>query len=271
MRLRQLATTQSIVFFAPPEVHQSILDVCQDVSPHDVDSSHVVRWLLEQTCRGNEQLQTLRIAQGLEFCQRMNGSWQYPDFLINEKHRSLFLDLIQSPERLTLAELYGVSPEHRRPALQHVSNPRVQGLVETLIKQREASASPKLAKYQSAMEEVEQEREVENQVEEIREIQRPMHHQALAFPGLHPDISAFIVTGVLPGGHVFELAMSFLSRTSLGKKFGLDASPKTSFLLVSLEFTRTVHQRTMTLDDDFLVRFPTFSTLATLIVHTETC
>ena len=51
MRLRQLGTTQSVVFFAPPEVHQSILD-CQKKTNHDkIDSSDVVTWLLEQTCK----------------------------------------------------------------------------------------------------------------------------------------------------------------------------------------------------------------------------
>ena len=56
MRLRQLGTTQSVVWFAPPEVHQSILD-CQGkgASAH-IDSSDVVMWLLEQTCRFTRKL-----------------------------------------------------------------------------------------------------------------------------------------------------------------------------------------------------------------------
>lgn len=256
MRLRQLATTQSVVFFAPPEVHQSILDVCQGVSPHEIDSSHVVRWLLEQTCRSNEQLQALYTAQGLDFCHRLNGALQYPDILDNTNHRSVLLNLIKSPERLTLEEQYGVSTGNRLKALEHVSNPCVQGLIKTLMKQRKATEFCKLTIYQSAMEEVEQEREVENQVEETREIQRPKHHRALDFPGLHPDILDFIATGILKANHAFQLAMSFLSRTKLGMKFKLDARPRAARLLVSLEFTRTVRPCTLALDDNFLVRSP---------------
>ncbi|PQE30562.1 p-loop containing nucleoside triphosphate hydrolase protein [Rutstroemia sp. NJR-2017a WRK4] len=64
MRLRQLGTTQSVCFFAPPEVHRSILDVCKKtpgglVGSSNINSYHVVNWLLEQTCRANEQLQNL--------------------------------------------------------------------------------------------------------------------------------------------------------------------------------------------------------------------
>lgn len=269
MRLRQLATTQTVVFFAPPEVHQSILDVCQDVSPQEVNSSHVVRWLLEQTCRSNEQLQALYTAQGFDFCHRLNGALQYPDILEDHNHRSVLLDLIKSPERLTLEEQYGISTEQRRKVPELVSNPCVQGLIKTLTEQKGASGISNLTRHQSAMEEVEQERELENQVEEIREIQRPTHHKALEFPGLDPDILEFITSGVLPTDHPFDLAMSFLSRTSSAMKFGLDVKPRAARLLVSLEFTRTVHPCTSTLDENFLVRSPLAVIRSMLTFHEE--
>src|SRR5277367_4537443 len=44
MRLRQLGTTQSIVFFASPEVHQSILDLRPEPSRGPVDTRDVVYW-----------------------------------------------------------------------------------------------------------------------------------------------------------------------------------------------------------------------------------
>lgn len=51
MRLRQLGTTQSVVFFAPPEVHQSILDFQMKDTRAELGSSDVVAWLLDQTCK----------------------------------------------------------------------------------------------------------------------------------------------------------------------------------------------------------------------------
>jgi hypothetical protein len=47
----------------------------------EVNSSHVVRWLLEQTCRTNEQLQNLYVSQGIDFCNRMNAEWENAAFL----------------------------------------------------------------------------------------------------------------------------------------------------------------------------------------------
>jgi hypothetical protein len=41
MRLRQLGTTQSVVFFAPPEVHQGILDSQHKLHGESVDSRDV--------------------------------------------------------------------------------------------------------------------------------------------------------------------------------------------------------------------------------------
>jgi hypothetical protein len=79
MRLRQLATTQEIVFFAPPEVHQSILDLRKKSSEDKIDSYDVVCWLLEQTCSGIEQLQPLYYSQGIDFCRRTQAALSYPD------------------------------------------------------------------------------------------------------------------------------------------------------------------------------------------------
>lgn len=111
MRLRQLGTTQSIVFFAPPEVYQSILDVfrkiCGEVLDSSrIDSSQVVCWLLEQTYRANEHLQNLYLAQGTDFWRRTGAQWKYEKFLTENRHREAYLEVIQHPERQTLEQLY---------------------------------------------------------------------------------------------------------------------------------------------------------------------
>ena len=114
MRLRQLGTTQSVVFFAPPEVHHSILDVCKKIdgrptySSH-IDSSHVVTWFLEQTCPVNEHLQNLYLAQGADFCRRIGAQWKNLNFLTDHCHREAYLKVVQHPERQTLEQLYGAT------------------------------------------------------------------------------------------------------------------------------------------------------------------
>src|SRR5271155_1728048 len=122
MRLRQLGTTQSIVFFAPPEVHQSILDVCEKrcgevIDSSHINSSHVVSWLLEQTCRANEHLQNLYLAQGTDFCRRTNAQWKNVKFLTEKGHREAYLKVIQHLERQTLEQLYGVMTDTQPSSL----------------------------------------------------------------------------------------------------------------------------------------------------------
>jgi hypothetical protein len=251
MRLRQLATTQSIVFFAPPEVHQSILDVCEKNHGQHINSSDVVRWLLEQTCRGNEQLQSLYIAQGSEFCRRTNTVHENPNFLVNNAHKSALLKVIQSPERLNLEELYGVTTGSQRNKPEHISHPGLRDIVEELARQRQTADHHHSTLRNSAMEEVEQEREVEFQVEEIREVQKPLHYEALRFSGLHPAISRFTNTGILSGAEGYVPAFSSLSRTCLGRKYNL--RDRGSQLLVSDEFMRTVKPGPNGPDDDYLV------------------
>lgn len=62
MRLRQLGTTQSITFIAPPEVDQSILDMRQKGRTGYIDSYDVIVWLLTQTCDNIRDLQPLHYA-----------------------------------------------------------------------------------------------------------------------------------------------------------------------------------------------------------------
>lgn len=250
MRLRQLATNQSIVFFAPPEVHQSILDVCNKNNRQHIDSSDVVHWLLEQTCRGNEQLQSLYIAQGSEFCRRTSAALEYPHFFSDKTHKSAFLKVIQSPERLTLKELYGIAIDSQQNDPEHRLHPSLSGIVEELAKQRQNADHAHSTFRNSAMEEVEQEREVEFQVEEIREVQNPAHYEALGFSDLHPAISCFAKTGILSGSTGYEPVLSALSRTSLGRKYRL--CDRGSQLFVSIEFMRTIVPGPNGPDDNFL-------------------
>ncbi len=251
MRLRQLGTTQSVVFVAPPEVHQSILDVCAKTRGQWVDSSDVVRWLLEQTCQANERMQSLHVVQGLDFCRRTNAAWENPDYLDNKAHREAYLDAIEHPERLTLEELYGPQSDGPRHDTQEITHPGLGAIAAQLIVQRE-TADRLLHMHGSAMEEVEQEREVESQVEEVRQVQQPLHFEACKFPRLHPAILHFAKTGELEGSEGYEDGFLALARTNLGQKFDLSFDGPRPF--VSAEFMRTVEfNQRHGYDDNFFV------------------
>lgn len=256
MRLRLLGSTQSLVFFAFPETHQSILDVCKMSDKDKIGSSHVVHWLLEQTCRANEQLQNLYIAQGTDYCHRLNAEWEKTGFLYKKSDTDAYLKVLQHPEQQTLEQLYGRGMEDAQPiSLLKSSFAELQVFIDELSKQRRAASGSENAFHNSMLEEVEQEREVEFQVEEVREVQKPTHHKPFVFPGLHSAIPAFVETGILTGESGYEHVFTALARTSVGQKFNVCCTASRAF--VSTEFMRTAKFKCNGSIDNFLVsQFP---------------
>ena len=264
MRLRQLGSTQSVVFFAPPEVHQSISYLCNKRSGDIIDSSHVVKWLLEQTCLANEQLQSLYFAQGADFCHRTNAQWENTKFLTDASHREAYLRVVLQCERQTLEQLYGSTTDIQSSSLTNISCSKLNEFMNELGKRRSATHGNASTLHYSALEEVEQEREVEFQVEEVRQVQKPTHYKALAFPGLHATVAHFTKTGDLVGRSGYEHAFTTLKRTFLGQKYNLCCTA--SRLFVSSEFLRTVDFGKQSQNDNFLVITPQFFYLIMLTV-----
>lgn len=263
MRLRQLATTQTVCFFAFPETHQSILDVCKVNDQVHIDSHHVVYWLLEQTCLANEQLHNLYASQGTDFCNRFIAQSENADFLFDSQHRDAYVQVLQHPEQQTLEQLYGgLADDTQRPAPHTTTFPQIRTVIEELDIMGRAVAANANVLNSSLLEEVEQEREVEYQVEEVRQIQRPVHYNALVFPGLHPSISEFAHTGVLNGETGYEHVYTAVSRTSIGQKYGIRSTQSRCF--VSGEFMKTIVTRG-TLVDNFLVSVLTSLQIRVLI------
>lgn len=246
MRLRLLGSTQSVVFFAPQEVNQSIMDVCKNHS-QVTNSSHVVKWLLEQTCRTNENLQGLYISQGNDFVCRTEAQWKSN---IKGANKDEYLKIIRHPERKSLEDLYG-----KRADISSATNStdfvRFNEFADELNNRRQAVIANGRTAHSSALEEVEQEREVEQEVEEQRHVAKPNHRSALTFPGLHHTIRNFAMTGQLVGEEGYEHVFEALSRTEIGQKHDL-CSTKSS-LFASSELMRTVKTGPKGSNDGILV------------------
>ncbi|OTA56699.1 hypothetical protein K449DRAFT_437916 [Hypoxylon sp. EC38] len=241
MRLRQLRTTQRITFFAPPEVDQSIRDFCLLHANEKPESTHVITWLLEQTCRGIEDLRSLYVAQGIDFCRRTDATFRYPDFVADATHRRELLDILRQPERQTLEQLYGgdLTDAPTSPS-ETMYTSQLQAFLNQLLRSRD---NTNIAQN-GAFEEVEQEREVQVQVEQVHQLQRPPRYDALPFPGLHPAILSFARSGTLntsPPGRgrpAFEHAFTYVARSRIGQQYGVHRTG--SRLFVSMEFGKTV-------------------------------
>ncbi|CAK7266784.1 hypothetical protein SEPCBS57363_002268 [Sporothrix epigloea] len=253
MRLRQLQTTQSVVFYAPPEVDQSIRDLCgldNSVSKVFVNSSNVVHWLLEQTCLANEQLGSLYASHGMSFCRRTGALWRYQDTLDNAQSRKSLLSVLEQPERQTLKIMYGhgdaastadsAQERKRRDKNKEDESQLQEPCLQAFINQlQEYNAAGTPMMRQGTFEEVEQEREVEVQVEQQRNTRRRKEYTALGFSGhVAAAIQNFVKTGVLSGDSGYETVFSYIARTDIGCRYGIEAIG--SRLFVSSEFQRTI-------------------------------
>jgi hypothetical protein len=218
MRLRQLGTTQSITFIAPFEVYQSIQGIRRRSHQRDLDSSDVISWLLHQTCATNKQLHSLYFWQGTEFCYRTQAATKFDRFLTDVSHRQAYLKYLQQPEQQTLEQLYGPSVQKdddlttTPDECKVVLSDRLREFVDILQRDYHPQMSEDDA-TPSALEEVEQQREVSVESQEEREMQRPSSAQALAFPGLHRLIRDFVKSGFLDGGGICPNASTILTST----------------------------------------------------------
>ncbi|KAI0192647.1 hypothetical protein EV127DRAFT_362474 [Xylaria flabelliformis] len=235
MRLRQLQTTQSIVFYGPPEVEQSIRDFRHLDASVRIDSSHVTSWLLEQTCRSIEDLQGLYVAQGIDFCRRTDAIWHCKNFMTKDPERQKLLRVLKQPERKTLKELYAPSSERSSTeSKDDLTSSKMRSFMDKLV----LTSKDQQRIQTGALEEVEQEREVEAQIEQVRQVEKRKRYDALKYPGLHPDILSFARSGTLKalqtGKPGFEHAFAFVGRTTIAQRFGVHETG--SKLFVSKEF-----------------------------------
>ena len=137
MRLRQLAISQTVVFFAPPEVHQSILNLRGKVAKNHIDSKDVIIWLLEQTCCNLEQLQPLYISQGLEYCRRRLAAQRNPDASSQQDQRKAYLRVLERPEQYTLENLYAPDQKTKSRPVDAKGFSDIAGYVEKLNAMKE--------------------------------------------------------------------------------------------------------------------------------------
>ncbi|KAL5609418.1 hypothetical protein FOVSG1_004099 [Fusarium oxysporum f. sp. vasinfectum] len=253
MRLRQLGTTQVVSFFVPPEVHQSISDLQNKTIHEPIDSADVVEWLLDNTCDQIEQLQPLYYSQGMDYCRRMQAALDHPDFLTDKPQRKAYVQAIKQDEQQSLQNLYEPKIKNRAVGMQTSNNVVLKGFIRDLNARRKTFQDTGRAVHASALQEVEQEREVAFEVESVRQVKKPQHFAAFSFPGLNASLEAFIRTGRLPADtNYFTHVFHALSKTGTGRKYKVQPKVTKSKLLETAEFGRTIKPKGDLSTDDFL-------------------
>ncbi|KAF2634182.1 hypothetical protein P280DRAFT_474818 [Massarina eburnea CBS 473.64] len=243
MRLRLLGKSQSVVFIAPPEVHQAIVDLRSKKDTSVIDSADVIRWLLQRACTAIEQLEPLFYNQGIDYVKRLQATFNELNYLEHPGARDLYLDVVRTKELQTLKELYEPKRISKNPNIKiHQFHSKLQGYVKKLLQRRKDFQDIGGDAVQSAaMDEVEQEREIEIQIESVREVQKPIHVIPRKDPKLHKDIKSFVLgsSGTLQPSSAWEDVWSAMATTGLGLKRTAIKKLATK-LHVSTQFTRTV-------------------------------
>lgn len=110
-------------------------------------------------------------------------------------------------------------------------SPDIRKFMTELNRLRKSFQDVGNAVHGSALQEVEQEREVPFEVEAVREVQKPVHSTPLIFPGLSTTLVAFVKTGRLAAGSTgCELVFIAMGRTAIGRKYSISGNGTSSQL-----------------------------------------
>ena len=241
MRLRQLAISQSLIFFAPPEVHQSILNTRKASAKGSIDSHDVIIWLLEQTCCNIEQLQPLYVSQGLEYCRRRVAAQRFEDAAYDVDASRSYLNVLEQPEKYSLEDLYAPDRRIKTPSINTSGNTEIARYVKKLDVLKTEIRNTGDTVQALAHQEVEQEREVAIEVETVRELKKPHHAQPCPQPTLHRDVRSYAETGrLVAGSHEYIQAFIALRQTAIGRRLGISDSATRSGLYITQDFSKTV-------------------------------
>ena len=209
---------------------------------------------MENTCDGIEQLQPLYYSQGIDFCRRRQAVLDHPDFLTDKVQREAYITSIKHAEQQTLQQLYEPKAKTRLETSQEFTNMQLKGFVKELNKCKKTFQDTGKAVHASALQEVEQERELVFEVEAVRQVKKPTRYPALSFPGLHTTLRSFAKHGRIPADATcFTHIMYSLSKTAVGRKFRVSPKASNSKIFVSAEFDRTVKLNVDLTGDNFIV------------------
>lgn len=242
MRLRKLAQGQTLMFLAPPEVHQSITELAG--KPEDqLDGYDVIAWSLEQSCQSIERSQPLRILQGLNYSQRQVTMDRFsnacPDLDNLAKEMTVSsepVNAFREKEEQGLHELYAPASlkGNASPGVIESSQDSIDPTVQTLLAMWRALDS---AESEGTSMNAEHEREVAHEVEEETQIQRPPRMKALP-RAVDPDLHDFITTGRLENFMKFSIVYDGVVKMTSAKLDG--KSDPWPHLRVTKDFVRTV-------------------------------
>ncbi|RDW76207.1 hypothetical protein BP5796_07028 [Coleophoma crateriformis] len=255
MRLRDFGHTHSVLVLAPPEVDREIRglrDASGRLSARELGMSDVLRWLFKQTIQDLSVSLPGWVEQGLSYRRRKLAADKLGT-------HSRDLDLMSLPKSAALEFVREWEEEESR-SIETLYSPSSGSQILGLMKPADAvlardssyqdiiNVGRNFSLYDHDLVSRQQryEREVELEVEIIRDVKRPPKalHET---PSIHVDIISFVRTGQVPleSSAVMDVP-KFLGHFSIGK-WSTKAAWSSS-LWVTIDFATTIKSQS-TVDD----------------------
>ena len=244
MRMRKLGSTHSVFFVASTEL-AGYIRAATVVDGDEITSKHVLDWSIRETLDQLRTYASLWAYQGFNFDDR-NTSWElYKQDIIPATN---FTQALKEKESHTLEDLYGIG--HVDPRNDHRNHSPLKQAIQDRYNEFDLSPS------HSARMQEEHEREVAQEKEEERQIERP----PAAVPQthvVHCDVRSLVRTGMIPHKSPAIIpAFQCLLQTTLGNKKNLSGQAAFSYVWVTNDFARTIEKtrgkKSTSVLDDFL-------------------
>lgn len=237
MRMRKLGKGQSVVFCVSEEMQSRINLATGRASNHGIGVDDVLMWAISETHADLYRLMPLWTIQGVRF-ERQKKVWAKAatanGIRMSQKHAEELLE----EESQSIEQRY-------RPVARNVdkdiNSPFEEVDLEGTATLRAIQARCDefgVSNFRSAALQEEQEKELAPEIEQERQIERPM----AALPELHqvhPDLVYFVASGKLQtNSTAFMRAFTVLKNTSMADFIELQQFPDD--LLATADFARTV-------------------------------
>ncbi|KAF3275888.1 hypothetical protein TWF970_006499 [Orbilia oligospora] len=168
MRMRKLGNGHSLVFLAPPDIYSHIQHETERLETENAGVSDVLLWTMQEGCRQIQHGFAIWADQGFQYLKRSQG-WN--DFRADGDIGALE-SAIQEPESRPLLEMYGADDGSLKVDHCVLNSPNGKEITRQLDEFNVIVTN-------SVRVQEEQEREVDHEVEEERNIERPKPAKAM--------------------------------------------------------------------------------------------
>ena len=228
--MRKLGTDHSVMYFAPLEVDQSIRSVTHKEDRNTrITAADVLKWAIHETWTDIRQRAPCWAQQGMSHKTRYHA---WTSFCKDEISCDQLANAWVQSDVRSLAGLY--APHEDRNTSKSSRPPSLE--LEADIDRCCDELGVAKSLISSAQLDEQLERQVNREIEREREVELPPKAKP-AKHSLHPDVVAFVKTGILRESNAFRPIFTSLQNSSAATK---DARVWSPFILATADFCETV-------------------------------